>query len=221
MRNVRRVAKPNILLQKEEEWKRELLEELAKGNNASKKRLDTLYKKYAHPEIRNSLKKMYKYCCYCESRIRHVTTDHIEHRKPKAKDKFPELTFEWDNLHLACPNCNGLKSDQWDNENPILDAVNDIPISLHLEYRRCQRHPKNGSKRGKTTRDHAQLNRDELVEAREELYPLIMDVIEDYNNAPHAPGNDIAHVKLSKMAKGQFGSFVEYLVKTFMINENN
>lgn len=218
MRNVDRVGKPEILEQKEEEWKRELLEELAKGDNASKKRLKTLYGRYGHKQIRGSLKRMYKYCCYCESRIRHVTIDHIEHRKPKAKDKFPECTFEWENLHLACPNCNEAKSDKWNNEYPILDAVDDNPISNFLEYRRCER--VHLHKRGKTTKEHANLNRPELLEAREEIYPQIMDIIELYNNDPDAPDAQIAPQKLDKLSKEQFGSFIAYLKKTFLRNNN-
>lgn len=218
MRNVIRVAKPRILVQKEEEWKTELLEELAKDVNASKKRLKTLYKRYGHKRIRESLTRMYKYCCYCESHVRHVTIDHIEHRKPKGKDRFPECTFEWENLHLACPNCNGAKSDKWDSKSPILDAVIDNPISEFLTYRRCSRvHLK---KRGKTTREHADLNRDELVGARETIYSQIMEIIELYNNDPDSPDSQIVPQRLERLSEEQFGSFVKYLKDTYLKGNN-
>lgn len=214
MRNVTRVAKPRILVQNKEVWKRELLEELAKGDNANKKRLKTLYKRYGHKKIRESLARMYKYCCYCESHVRHVTIDHIEHRKPKAKDKFPECTFDWENLHLACPNCNGAKSAKWDSKYPILDAVIDNPISEFLTYRRWNRvHLK---KRGKTTREHADLNRDELIEAREGIYHQIMSIIEMYNNDPDSPDAQVVPQKLEQLSEEQFGSFVKYLKDTWL-----
>lgn len=218
MRNVDRVRKPEILEQKEEEWKRELLGELAKGDNACKKRLKTLYGRYGHHQIRSSLKRMYKYCCYCESRVRHVTIDHIEHRKPKAKDKFPECTFEWENLHMVCPNCNEAKLDKWNNEYPILDAVTDNPISNFLTYRGWERVHLN--KRGKTTKEHADLNRQELLEAREEIYSLTMSLIELYNNYPDAPDAQIVPQRLDKLSKEQFGSFIDYLKKTFLKSNN-
>lgn len=219
MRNVARVTKPRILVQKEEQWKRELLEELAKGDNADKKRLKTLYKRYGHTKVRESLARMYKYCCYCESYVRHVTIDHIEHRKPKSKDKFPECTFEWENLHLACPNCNGEKSDQWNNENPILDAVIDNPISQFLSYRLYNRVYLN--QRGKTTRDHADLNRDELIDAREILYNQVMELIELYNNDPEMPDAQSIPQKLEELSEGQFGSYVKYLKETFLRDNND
>ena len=219
MRNVVRVEKPEILKQKEKEWKRELLEELKKGDDADKKRLKTLYSRYGDPQIRNSLRRMYKFCCYCESRIRHVTIDHIEHRKPKAKDKFPECTFKWENLHLACPNCNKVKSDNWNNEYPILDAVTDIPISNFLTYRQYERvhlHP-----RGKTTQEHTELNRQELLEARQEIFWHTMELIELYNNDPDTPDAQIVPQKLDKYSEGQFGSFIAYLKKTYLKRKND
>ena len=217
MRNVTRVAKPEILVQKEEKWTRELLEELAKGVNASKKRLKTLYKRYGHFKIRESLTRMYKYCCYCESRVRHVTIDNIEHRKPKAKDKFPEHTFEWENLHLACPNCNRVKNDQWDNVNPILDAVEDVPINEHMTYRRWYRNPI--TKRGITTKKQTDLNRSELLDAREEIFWKLYDLIEEINKRPVLLSDELTCAKLSQLRKGQFGSMAEYMIDNLMVKQ--
>ena len=211
MRNVDRPSKPRVLSEHADTWTRELLRELAKAS-PNKKRLKSLQRKYAHPNVKNTLKKMYKYCCYCESRVNSVAIEHIEHRKPQSK--FPEQTFTWENLHLACPTCNKYKSDRWDEGHEILDAETNVPISDFLSYRRYFRHPE--TLRGKTTVDHAELNRIELVDAREELYPTIMYIIEEYNNDPRAPGSDIAHRKLKELSKGQFGSYVEYLTKTYM-----
>ncbi|MBT0034996.1 retron system putative HNH endonuclease [Vibrio alginolyticus] len=39
-------------------------------------------------------------CAYCEDAIHHA--GHIEHFRRKNKKHFPELTFEWNNLFLAC-----------------------------------------------------------------------------------------------------------------------
>jgi uncharacterized protein (TIGR02646 family) len=39
-------------------------------------------------------------CAYCEDAIHHA--GHIEHFRRKNKNHFPELTFEWSNLFLAC-----------------------------------------------------------------------------------------------------------------------
>lgn len=39
-------------------------------------------------------------CAYCEDAIHHA--GHIEHFRRKNQHHFPELTFEWSNLFLAC-----------------------------------------------------------------------------------------------------------------------
>ncbi len=215
MRNILRRPEPQSLRENGAQWRQELLDELAKGDQADKDRLKLLYRKYAQADVKKTLDSMYnKRCCYCESNIRVVSTPHIEHRKPKDKDKFPELTFDWDNLHLACQICNQKKGSRWDVARPILDAVHDVPISKHLTYRSCHRYPKTG--RGKTTREHADLNRTELQDAREDLFRQAFGLIEEHNRDPAAPGADVVRGELQDMRTGQYGSFIDYLIDSFL-----
>ena len=215
MRNVQRLKKPRVLEANEAKWRQDLLDELAKGNRADKKRLKGLYGKYAHDEVKARLAKMYKnYCCYCECKITVVTRPHIEHRKPKDRKQFPELTFDWDNLHLVCPNCNGSKGSQWDSKHPILDAVQDVPISDHLVYRKYYRYPT--SARGRTTRDHANLDGTHLVDARVTVFWEAYRLIEEHNKNPQAPGAGVVRAELHDLTDGQFGSFIDYLIDLLM-----
>lgn len=48
------------------------------------------------------------YCSYCERRLEHGIE--IEHIKPK--DLYPDLELRWDNLLIACRNCNAIKGRQ-------------------------------------------------------------------------------------------------------------
>jgi uncharacterized protein (TIGR02646 family) len=217
MRNVKRPKIPSILTKKAESWRDELLAEFGKGEGADKKRIKTIQKRYAHPKIKAALKDMYEFCCYCESRVNHVTIDHIEHRKPKARDKFPEYTLEWKNLHLACPNCNKAKKDQWDDVNPILDAGGKIPINEHMTYRRWFRHPM--TPRGLTTKEHADLNRPELLDAREEIFWQVYDLIEEIKRMPALQSDELTCTKLSQLRKGQFGSMAEYMIDNLMAKQ--
>jgi uncharacterized protein (TIGR02646 family) len=50
-------------------------------------------------------------CIYCESKIS-IDNSHIEHVKPKAQGRFPELTFVYDNLTVSC---NGTSHNQEDD----------------------------------------------------------------------------------------------------------
>lgn len=58
-------------------------------------------------------------CVYCAINIRTfggIRNFHVEHYRPKAEGKFPDLEHEYSNLFFACSICNGFKSDDWKNE---------------------------------------------------------------------------------------------------------
>ncbi len=75
-------------------------------------------------------------CAYCESFILHIDYGHIEHYHPKSI--FPEYTFDWNNLLLACGVCNGsqFKGNKFPitNEQPLLlNPCKDDPTE-HLNF---------------------------------------------------------------------------------------
>ena len=54
----------------------------------------------------------YEKCCYCEQKIPFEGhSKAVEHFKPKSTFRY--LRNDWDNLLLACPQCNGKKSDKF------------------------------------------------------------------------------------------------------------
>lgn len=57
-------------------------------------------------------------CYLCEQKV--GKSSQVEHLRPKAEANFPELKYKWTNLFLACPYCNGRKS----NALQILDPAN-------------------------------------------------------------------------------------------------
>ena len=171
MRNVTRAPKPRSLATNAARWKRELLAEIDDATANGRKPQSKFFDKYNKPDVRLALQNMYSNCCcYCEAYIAVVTKPHIEHRKPKAANRFPELTFEWNNLHLGCPNCNGAKSDQWDNNDEVLDAVQDVPITDHLSYELSEVGVLRAARtdRGVTTVNFADLNREAMCQAQAE-----------------------------------------------------
>jgi uncharacterized protein (TIGR02646 family) len=86
-------------------------------------------------------------CCYCESKISSDNNScHIEHIRPKAQDKYPHLTFEYNNLAVSCNgtcqnllddttkyNCGHIKSNEYD-ENLFLNPVELENIRDYFEY---------------------------------------------------------------------------------------
>jgi uncharacterized protein (TIGR02646 family) len=64
-------------------------------------------------------------CAYCDATIAHIATGHIEHYRPR-KD-YPHLVVDWSNLTIACPSCNGQKSDKFSESLPFVFPFNDSP----------------------------------------------------------------------------------------------
>lgn len=121
---------------------------------------------YKHPRNKEALKNAsFDKCMYCESKISHIDFAHVEHIKPKAEGKFPELEFDWDNLGYACPKCNNAKSDKYHAECPYIDPYQDNPDE-HFFAAGTLLLIKNGSESADLTIRDIKLNRPELLEVR-------------------------------------------------------
>lgn len=86
-----------------------------------------------HKEVVKALHKMqFGKCCYCEKYINQEGHGQaIEHFRPKASNKFPELKNEWSNLLHACTDCNGKKLHRFpidQNGNPLIIDPSDPDI---------------------------------------------------------------------------------------------
>jgi hypothetical protein len=125
MRGLIRLPKPQILIDKEENWKSDFI-------TSGKPRPDS--SKYAHETIRIQLATMSFYkCFYCESKLKY-TPKEVDHHVEVSIEK--ELAFVWTNLYLCCDNCNGKVNH---NAIPIKAALdpcrnNDSEIQAHLTY---------------------------------------------------------------------------------------
>lgn len=180
MVSLKKGSEPDILKMNKAKWTKKLLGYIAKGKKIPK----TLAKNYNQKEVKEALKsESMNKCMYCESNVSHVTHEHIEHIKPKAKDKFPELTFEWTNLGLACPICNMNKDSDYDNSTPFINPYIDNPIDNfiamgHFIYNKPNR------PRAELTNRTLELNRPELIEKRKERIESIIRLIERYYILP-------------------------------------
>jgi len=212
MRNVKRLPKPTSL-GNASKWKKALLDKIKECKKVGTKVPRSFYNKYKKSDVRKALEDMYEgLCCYCEGRVGVVEFGHIEHRKPKTE--YPQETFDWDNLHLACTTCNTLKGDKYDTKYPILDAVNDSPISSHLDYENYWREAV--SKRGETTIEHTQLNREGLRNVRKEVLWEVLKLISEIKRHSDSPAALLKKQQLKEMHKGEFGSLVNWATETFL-----
>ncbi len=166
--------KPQILTDNATDWTAELLGFIQRG----KKVPANITNRYNQKNVKESLQREVKYkCMYCESKLSHVSYEHIEHIKPKFK--YPELTFEWQNLGLACPVCNMNKSDEYDSNLPFLNPFVDKP-SDYLFATGPYVFGRPGKDRGKLTEKIIKLNRVDLVEQRLERIDAIRQLMESY-----------------------------------------
>lgn len=222
MKNVRRLTIPNILKVNEKNWTEDLLTAIDNHRKTGKEIPDSVKIKYKHEDVLNTLKQMYSdgygtyICCYCESSIEDVSYPHIEHRKPKDKDLFPEETFIWNNLHLACEKCNKKKGNKWDADNEILDAGNSEPIEKHLGYKVEfieGIYVETLSKRGITTEKHTDLNRSSLRLARLRILSSIKDSIDKIKSSRNDPRAHTAKQILLNKCSGIHGSLITWALK--------
>ena len=73
---------------------------------------------YGHATVKTALKQaQHDKCCFCESKISHISYGDVEHFRPKAgfrnrpgepltQPGYYWLAYEWANLYLACQLCN-------------------------------------------------------------------------------------------------------------------
>lgn len=135
---------------------------------------------YKHPDNKAALASASNdKCMYCESKISHIDFAHVEHIKPKATDKYPELAYVWENLGYSCPKCNNKKSDKYHADTPYIDPYSEQP-GEHLFPYGALYFQRNGSERGELTIRDTGLNRPALVEKR---MSKIQDVEKALNSA--------------------------------------
>ncbi|UYK77964.1 HNH endonuclease [Xanthomonas sacchari] len=139
---------------------------------------EALKKNYKHPENKKALQDAsYGKCMYCESQVSHVYFGDVEHIKPKAANKHPELEFEWTNLGYCCARCNNAKNDQYEGECPLIDPYSEEP-SEHLVAFGSSVWHRQGSERGELTIRVTDLNRADLIERRAIMLKSVQDAID-------------------------------------------
>ena len=120
MRAVQKLPKPDVLAQNEHQW---LEDFMADRQNATKRN------RYRHQEIKATLRQeTFRKCVYCESKLGHNTPGDVEHKIPTSK--VPQLHFTWENLTLACTECNRRKNNYYEESEGFLDPYVDDVLQI-------------------------------------------------------------------------------------------
>lgn len=174
-------TEPQIIRDNKLAWKTELLAFLSRSPQPSAAEKKTyamiVAKRYGDPQVKNALRaECSKKCIYCESYVEETSDFHIDHIKPKAKGKFPELTYEYDNLGLSCTKCNRAKGSQYDASKPFINPYRDDPANHFNAVGGMIKH-KLGDIRGEETEIKLNLNRADLILARNRRFSEIHKMV--------------------------------------------
>ncbi len=102
---------------------------------------DVYNSRYKFDDVKNKLSLIYhNKCAFCEQRIEQY---HVEHYRPKkGEGAYYWLAFSWDNLLLACPNCNTNKGTNFDitgkkvvftSSEDNLKSINTLSANYNIE----------------------------------------------------------------------------------------
>jgi hypothetical protein len=163
---------PAILQENGQAWTNEYVAIIEAGDEIP----EALRYRYREPQIKAALQKeTHAKCAYCESKIRHVTAEHVEHILPK--NPRPELVLAWDNLTLACPQCNQNKAQYYSEAEPLINPYVHDP-EAHLLFHGPVVLPRPGSAMGWRTFMRLDLSRMDLVERKKERAIRLSQLIE-------------------------------------------
>jgi uncharacterized protein (TIGR02646 family) len=151
-------------------------------------------------------------CCFCESKVSHISFGDVEHFRPKAacrssvdaperKPGYYWLAYEWSNLYFACEQCNRRHKRNLfplENENARVVSHHDAarlvaerPLYIdpgredpeeHIGFRREYAQPRNGSRRGEIAIADLGLNRVPLCSVRRDRRALLLTLLRNVRN---------------------------------------
>ena len=193
---------------------------------------------YGHEDVKKTLIELQKKCCcFCESRITHISSGDVEHFRPKNgytqndDDQFHKpgyfwLAYDWCNLFYACESCNRRykrnlfplkdiakrcnprKSFDTSNEEPLfIDPSADDPAK-HLGFIGPNIIFK--TMEGDTTIRELRLDRDDLVEMRRASYNMMNTIKDLYEMSKGTPNENYSKVKFREILNEQLNTTSQY-----------
>ncbi len=187
---------------------------------------------YGHATVKRALvKAQYEKCCFCESRVTHISSGHIEHFRPKGgvrqHDQEPLetpgyfwLAYEWTNLLFCCEICNSRHKknlfpladprarartpddDLTIEEAMFIDPAREDP-EAHIGFREEYPFAINGSPRGEATWRALGLDREQLAEVRRTRLAIVRVLTKVRDGTASASLRSEADELLSKMTSNE------------------
>jgi uncharacterized protein (TIGR02646 family) len=194
---------------------------------------------YGHATVKRLLvKAQHDKCCYCESKVTHISSGHIEHFRPKGgvrqrpadaleKPGYFWLAYEWTNLLFCCELCNSrykknlvpLAKAGTRARGPAHDVAAEQPLfidpsredpEVHIGFREEYPFAINGSSRGDATWRALGLDREELAELRRDYLTMVraLKIVRDGNGPAALRAQAAALLPKLMSDTGQWSSMV-------------
>lgn len=116
MRKQTRPNAPEILQKRSELWSREWAE-LRQQNPSANFQWRTVEGKSVRELLLPILRQMtQEHCAFCDYfRFDTVSSETVEHFKPKSRPEFYAHAYAWENLYYCCDRCQSAKGEKWDD----------------------------------------------------------------------------------------------------------
>ncbi len=198
---------------------------------------------YAHKTVKAALRKIqHDKCCFCESKVTHISYGDVEHFRPKAgvrqrpgvpleRPGYYWLAYEWSNLFFSCQLCNQRYKEnlfplikQDDRAKSHHDVINlEKPLFINpnedvekfISFREEVIFAIDDKPRGKATIKALGLDRDELNDMRKDYFDKLELIYELANLKPPIPESEKAkkHITKSIQSSSQYASMIRCAVK--------
>jgi len=210
----------------------------SKAYDSSQKKFDFDSNIYGHKTVKAALRKtQHDKCCFCESKVTHISYGDVEHFRPKAgarqktgapleRPGYYWLAYEWSNLFLSCQLCNQrykenlfpLKkpanrakshNDDINLEKPMfINPTEDV--GKYISFREEVIFAVDDDPRGKVTIKALGLDRVELNDMRRGYYDILEVVYEVANLTPPVPASAKAKKLIAKsvQSSSQYSSMI-------------
>lgn len=208
MRNLEKLASPEVLSVNHVGW---LTAYVADKTNTTKKY------RYRHTEIKTTLKEETGWkCIYCESKIGHNTPGDVEHKIPSSKAE--DLHFAWENLTVACTECNRRKNDYYEEGEEFLDPYNEN-VELAIQHYGPVLGWQNGHVRAEITVKTLELDtvaRFSLISRKIEKIEELNNVIERYVKEESIALKTLMKLKIKRMIdkKAEYSGMLVSIIET-------
>lgn len=200
--------KPQVLVDNEATWLEEYMTAMAMGLPVP----DTIRYRYRHRDIKLALRlEAYGKCVYCESKVAVGETDHVLPVKHRA-----DLIVDWENLLLACKECNNNKGHYFSLEEPLIDPSREEP-GEHVYFFGPAIMPRHGSAKGYRTISKLKLGRTDLLQRRFERIDRLRPLIQEWRSQDDGLTKDL----IREAILAEAGTSAEYsaLVCAYLFQE--